>query len=568
MQKTIIVILIIILSLCLSVPVAAADVSGAIYSGDIITTNSSGTGITGAYAAVAIPSANMVAGGYMESDYSDVAILTSGADTVIMPGQSSNPWIMYLPTLLAGQSLTSTIYTSGATGGMIRYFPGDTGMTVADSASLEPGDDFVIEWSGYVPATGTLIGKNAAFVLETIDSALHAIILAAQTTLGISSNTAITDNIYATSYTRIGNRFNSTGTAKYITKAELYLVKTGAPTGTAHLNVYNAATGDLIDTLDSIDVSTITGMTVHTFEGLVMVPGDVDAYVVIEYTGGDIANYINAGINTPFGAIPITRYQGGVWDDYANGACVKVTYNPVNAFLSDSITTGDHKIAVTADGTDMTLSVDGSDVDTTALAGAAIPDNGNAWVSCIDTPYMESQKITVSGTLQHHVAWQNAATFVDLSGAGHNATPTFRITPTSGDVESLLTAITAINPAIALSGSGSTAVNPISAAPTQPTGTSWHTPSFDVPIIGDIINDLLDVSDTPYQFFWYPIGTLILILISFAAHKFAFSLFIKLCSVIMTVILICSFNIFPWMVLPLIAIWNITIVLHSQRGVL
>jgi hypothetical protein len=290
----------------------------------------------------------------------------------------------------------------------LRYFPGGAGMTVADSDSLEPGDDFVVEWSGYVPATGTLIGKNAAFVLETIDSALHAIILAAQTTLGISSNTAITDNIYATSYTRIGNRFNSTGTAKYITKAELYLTKTGAPTGTAHLNVYNAANGDLIDTLDSIDVSTITGMTVHTFEGLVMVPGDVDAYVVIEYTGGDFANYINAGINTPSGAIPITRYQSGVWDDYANGVCVRITYNPVDAHLSDSITPGDHTISVTADGTAMTLSVDGSVVDTTALAGASVPDNANAWI-LTPSPYFDYYKHTVNGTL---VGWYQPNTII------------------------------------------------------------------------------------------------------------------------------------------------------------
>ncbi len=70
------------------------------------------------------------------------------------------------------------------------------------------------------------------------------------------------------------------------------------------------------------------------------------------------------------------------------------------------------------------------------------------------------------------------------------------------------------------------------------------------------------------NFFWYPIATVLLILASFAAYRYAFSIFIKVAVVIVSVVLICAINIFPWMVLPLIAIWDIMILLHSQRGVL
>ena len=449
--------------------------------------------------------------------------------------------------------------------GKLRYFPGSTGIVTPDSASLELGNNFDIEWAGMITAdtTGLLVGKELAFACTVSGGNANAAIIDTARTETASGSGR---DLYSGSDTGYGIRSVNVPANTALVQSSWYLKKTGSPTGTIYFNArVGASPYNLIGTIGTIDASGLTDsyQWIDVF-GHVVDPATQRVLYTVEYAGGDSGNKVTVG--TAEGSTSGYRLNTYGWDGpgYQTPTCY---IGESSVYVSTPVPAGDRAIHVSADTSTLSISYDDNPAVSVSTGGASVTSTSVLWRACSGMPYMDYLKITVGGVLRQHIAWENAATFTDLSGNNNHATPTFRTTASSG-ITSTLTAIEAISPAVAPSGSLGGAINPISAAPTQPTGASWHTPSFDVPIVGDIINDLLDVSNTPYQFFWYPVATVILILLSFAAHKFAVSLFVKSIAVIMAVIIICAFNIFPWLVLPLIAIWNITILVHSQRGVL
>ena len=148
--------------------VLASDISDAIYSTKVRATNTS-TIASNVAANVSANTSAWIAAGILNSTATNAVIRnTTGDDTAFMPGYGSNPWAVWFSSVPATGSIDYTLFTN-ATGGKIRYFPGDGGMTVSDNdTNLELGDYFAVKLAGYFDAlqAGNLAYKPEAFKLS------------------------------------------------------------------------------------------------------------------------------------------------------------------------------------------------------------------------------------------------------------------------------------------------------------------------------------------------------------------------------------------------------------------
>lgn len=162
--------------------VLASDITDALYYG-IIAISNNGTAASGVSTNCTINTQALIDGGYINSATNNTAIRNvMGADVAFMPGASSNPWVMWVPSMDANSYMTYLLYTN-ATGGKIRYFPAAGGMTTSDNASLELSDNFTIEVSGWIDTdNGTdknLVYKQSAlrvFVSDLVSENITAAI--------------------------------------------------------------------------------------------------------------------------------------------------------------------------------------------------------------------------------------------------------------------------------------------------------------------------------------------------------------------------------------------------------
>jgi hypothetical protein len=149
-------------------PALAVSITQCLYQGDLVVANS-GTATTNVATVATINGSALVAGSYCTADYLNTALQTSGGtDIVYMPGYSTNPWCIFVPSIGLNEQLPYIFYAGGPaiqTGFM--YFPASGGMTINDSPSLELGNIFQIEMKGFIDtAAGSnknLIYKQDAF---------------------------------------------------------------------------------------------------------------------------------------------------------------------------------------------------------------------------------------------------------------------------------------------------------------------------------------------------------------------------------------------------------------------
>jgi len=168
-------------------PLYAADVSDAEYIADIVAQNS-GSSADSVRAVADINTQAFIDGGFVTSDLLNTALQTpGGTDIAYMPGVGDNPWALFIPSIGAYEQLGYVFYTGGPamqTG--FHYIPADGGMTTADSASLELGNNFEIELSGYIDTSGgdgqNLIFKNGAIQVYVSDEGEITVELSEPTT--------------------------------------------------------------------------------------------------------------------------------------------------------------------------------------------------------------------------------------------------------------------------------------------------------------------------------------------------------------------------------------------------
>ena len=184
MNKRLISSLLIVATLLLivSTGVIASDVTGAEYLTTITVSNNSTSAQSGAFATWNLNTADMVTLGMLNASANDSVLRdSSGSDVAFGPSiNATYPWVSYVPSIGANSQANQYLYTGNATGGRIAYFPANTGMTTAESATLRLGDNFTIEQYGMWDTTNAT-ANAAVYKLNSI-----AVYIVVPGTIGIA----------------------------------------------------------------------------------------------------------------------------------------------------------------------------------------------------------------------------------------------------------------------------------------------------------------------------------------------------------------------------------------------
>lgn len=420
-MKRITIISLILISLLVGPVVRASDVSNAQYQTTITITNSGDT-ISNGIAVFDLSTPDMIDGGLLSSNASDCAMLTGtgGTDIASMPGLNST-WVTWVDNIGSQARLSEYLYHKGVTGGTIRYFPSDSGMTTADSASLELSDNFTIEISGWVDTdNGTdknLIYKDNAFSLYVSDT-VGGNITSSFGTSNWTSPTSFTDP--ASDWANESNAYdeNITSLAYDNSKASAWLeLNISAITYDRVRIIACDSNGGCVDNPD-ISVDVYYSGAWHNIQNGVVTKG-----IWVELSIGSFQTVTKARIK----ANAYTNAYLAVYEfDFGRGPQVTAT----------GVSSGEHTIEINADGSNMTISIDGVVEDSVALVGASVPDNSENWTDFQNgaMPYIHYIKQWVGGNLRQHIEWEYDDTFTDLSGNGNDAIPTFRTAASDPDL--------------------------------------------------------------------------------------------------------------------------------------
>jgi hypothetical protein len=482
-----------------------SDISTATYTGNIVVTNN-GTATTNVATTMTLSSSDMISQNWVDSNFTRIAVRNaSGADVPFMPAAST--WCLWVPSISANLSqLNYTMYTGPSSMNSTKhYFPGTSGMNTIDSATLEPSDNFTALWNGFVDtALGTsknIINKSGAFRTYisgagNITAGIYGApgYLIPTSASGWTSSDLARDNNTATHavFDTLANAWSDNITLNFST-----------PIITSSARYYkneNAGNFSLI----VIDLYNGTWTTVYSGDD-----GADSAWIT--KTFAEMSNVTSARIKVYHDAVGTVEYSLAEFQPYGT------LDTPAKSVTAVGVTSAEHLINVTADSTNLTISIDGILKDSIALAGASVPDNANDWVSFQNNamPYVEYQKIYIGGVLRQYVDWNyNAAgpyTFNDDSGFGNIGIPTFRTASSSAYVSAALTTFAPIATAEAplyTVGSGSAFVTgniTASSGFSSANVTGSHFPG------SDVVDAIAVGSDTPNSWIWGILGLLIII---------------------------------------------------------
>lgn len=483
----------------IATPVVASDIDDAMYRGKVIISNSD-TAATNVCVPFTLSTANLISDGYLDSDCTNSAMQINGLDVAYMPAPgATDDWIVFVEAAPAGDK-TSYLYTGGGDmSAKLRYFPDDAGMNTSDSPTLELGNNFIIEQSGFIDTTD---GADKNIVRK--DSAIE-VYISDDEEITVEYDESAT--IYTSPTSATGNDWsNPENTYDDNTTTYAYEAEASAEHWTSYLELEHSA----------IDTNYIRFWVRSASPSYATY--DIDAYYgsawndVYEDTPAD-NQWVYVDMGT-IGSVTSIRIRAKSILASQGFEIHELDYGYYLKLVATGIETGEHKIEVIADGTDLSIEVDDVEEDSVALNGASVPDNGNTWYFLENQvmPYMEYHKITVSGVLQQHIIWENnASTFSDQSGNGHTATPSFRTTSSDADVSAELVEFQPINQAQA-SGTADIGSNLNIEAPDEISVLYDEGDYSGVPG-AEAVNVMLEDADVPLELFWYPVifGTAIIL---------------------------------------------------------
>ncbi|MBF4482335.1 hypothetical protein [Dehalococcoides mccartyi] len=522
-----------------AVPIMASTITDAIYMADIRATNASYTAQK-----VSVPfiwsSQSLLDGYYIDPDFSNLALRDSGGvDIAFMPGYGSNPWMMWVEQISQNSAINYNLYTGGDTamGGKLAYFPDTAGMSVVDSASLELGNNFEIELSGYINtssgASKLIIDKGGAYICYPNNAGdVVALIGSAASISQATYYSGTVSNVYGTSW--YGQTFTPVSDI-YVNSIALWCQKILSPSGNFNVYIYAVSggvpTGTALAT-GSISASTISGtagaQTFYLSQSTKLSSGTSYALAVSCPTG-DASNYIKvwsknsdayaSGTKCSSSDSGIT-WSAGSYDYYF----VVGGYTPAVTLTATGIISSDHTVKTVLSGGTFSLYVDNILEDSAAYAGSII-DNVNDWYFTQNgsMPYLYYAKITVGGVLKGSWEWQYATTFTDLSGNSNDATPSFRTTTTDADVSVAVINYAACNQSAFIVGDDEDAVEIVTDDDlgTMPTGWYVNLHPENLPG-GQQITDFLEEMNFPSAFLWLSLafgGGAIITILSFGLTR-------------------------------------------------
>ncbi|MDP4279684.1 MAG: hypothetical protein QQM50_03925 [Dehalococcoides mccartyi] len=500
--------------------ILASTITDAIYQADIRATNTSYTA-THVAAPFTWSTQSLLDGYYIDADFNNLTLRNSaGNDIPFMPGQGSDPWIMWIDQIAQNSAINYNLYTGGETamGGKLAYFPNTAGMTVADAASLELGSNFEIELSGYFDTIGG-IGESpvlkAGGLSITIDAEQQISVgNYSDENLTIAGNSWEGIGCYGTTW--YGQTFSLTNNV-ILSGFNLYCKKIGSPTG--NLDYYLYATSGGLPTGSALASGSILASTVSTSAGLkslvfttpVSLTAATTYAVVFSCPSGTSSNRISywyTNNSSYAGGQAISSSNSGTsWTGSATGDIyITLSGAYLNPLVSASdVAAGEHIVKTNLSGGTINLYIDGVLADSAAFAGT-ITDNANNWVIGANgsMPYLYYAKITVGGVLRGSWAWQNSATFTDLSGNSNDATPSLWTTTTDADVSVSVISYTACNQSAFVTGEDDEAVEIVTDDDVGEMPSGWYG-NFHPENLpgGQAISDFLADLDFPPEFFWF-----------------------------------------------------------------
>ena len=428
MKKIILIIALIVL--LPSVVVMATDVSQAQYITVMIAINAAASTKTNVATTVNLSSPDMVSSGMIAATVDDAALISSAVDIPFMPGYDTNPWVFFVDSIPASSSENYYLYTGGATGGKLSYFPNTGGMTTSDHASLELGDNFTITLLDVCINTTAGADKyifyKAAAIGVYIDPSTSEKVTAAiyeyDDSATWQSPTGATGAEW-TDHAKVYDESTATGAYDNIPISDWsgYLTMTATSVATDRVRTYCRNNADITQ----IDVDVFYNDGWH------------DIYSGAKTQGNWQTHPIGTFETVSQARIRLYNNDGGEGN---TGYFDEFDFNQASSVILVStsvtgITSGEYDIIVSADETDLEIDVSGTS-NSTALAGASVLDTDNDIVSFENDTvlYAGSQNITVDGSLKQFVKWEYGTTFNDSSVNNNDATPTFRTTGSDADV--------------------------------------------------------------------------------------------------------------------------------------
>lgn len=535
----------------------------ALYTGNIQVTNN-GTAATHVAAVFDLDSQSMIDNGFAESDFSDVSITYNGVPIQFQPGVGANPWCIYVPAI-GTSSLNYVLYSKGATGGAIRYFPGATGMAVTDHTTIEVLGNGAVSFDDiYLDTTvnSTIFEKPNAWGAYTLDNgnvSLRMLVGSAINYPYVASNStgsanAITFDGTMPSGKTAGdmliwniNSYRAAGSVSYTLPAGWTLLSSLDYSGGTTNNAYYYKVATSSDANQTVTMNNIAEVGWR----MIRIPSGYYSGVPVAgvQTSGNDATADPPNLVTGFGEVktlfmafasainvaitaPPAGYSGFTFY-YPNHAYVAMAYKQATSasdnpgtFTNGAGLWGAETIAIkgntyietthavtASEKTAMAFSVNatsgnleiwenGALLSSITRSGNNVTNNANPYQFGGDgTPYFESVSVTVNGTLQTRLAYEYDTIFHDSVG-NNDGTPSFRTTSSDPDVSAELISF---EPSDSSELDSFTFAGDLPDIGTPDTQSQMYTEGTYDKIPGaDSVNEVLGEAGVPYALWWYP----------------------------------------------------------------
>ena len=516
-------------------PAYASNITGATY---IATIDANATSTYYNQSAnFSIATSVLQANNYLNPSFNNSAVrTTTGADVAYMPSSNTTTgWTLWVDSITANVHQNYFLYMGGTVNmaSKIRYFPGSTGMSISDSGLMLSGTNWTLETSGYFDASaGT--NKYIAVKPNLNISNQHDIfkIMVNQTNelLAITNNLTVKDYYYSASpYTYIPTNATVNWYAQSFTPASsFWLGGIGlwfGPQNPAANSILNLR----IRTVDGSDKPTGGDLAAYSWtnpnnSGLVNNKNaTLNMTNPVYLTSGQKYAFILSGNNVDganrwdIACNPSGAYAGGMYSQSSDSGTTWTTntsrdfnfYLYGQEALSIPVSSNEHTLKVTSNATAIagywdnmnTPVVVSNNVGSFNLTGS--PTTNYNFFTNNSMPYVSYLNMTANDAPLLNIQWENAATFTDSTGNGHNATPSF------ASPSNITAAITAFNPVSTSVSSVTTSeeesVNMVTSY--SPPGSNYVAENMTPGIVGsEYLNAMLDAGQIPRSFVWFLIA--------------------------------------------------------------
>jgi len=284
-------------------------------------------------------------------------------------------------------------------------------LTTTDNETIELSDNFTVEMKGWVDTSvsGNLTNKEGSFICYTNadDSSITARIERPAVYTSYTTNDDAAGDVRGLNYwaqtftTTIGFRISGVRVKLYRT----------LDAGTLSANITTTSGGDPTTTTltsGSIEADTISAVSPGDWYYIDLTDYDLSAStkyaLVLSAPAGDAGNRVhwrvdNSAATYAGGNLVDTTDAGGSWNTYANADAMFeiITAKPEVEALG--VSAGEHTVTISANITDLILSIDGIVTDNCSMHGLSVSDNVSDWLWIEDDvmPYMDYATIDLDG---------------------------------------------------------------------------------------------------------------------------------------------------------------------------